>query len=125
MKKSPRTWNRRDFNVVPNGLYTVLKSAGWFSAWRLPAGFRYRAGQLKKPAAPQVHDVPAATFALKTWGRADRQQTAILSQSIVPSTRDRRPLRLAIIVLAATAIAVICLWWFWRMTHAGCYYYCN
>jgi hypothetical protein len=125
MKKSPRTWNRRDFNVAPNGLYTVLKSAGWFAAWRLPAGFRYRVPQPKATASPQARENSAATFARKTWGRGDRQETAILSQSMMPTTRDPRPLRLVLIVLAATAIAVICLWWFWRMTHAGCYYYCQ
>lgn len=125
MKKSPRTWNRRGFTVAPNGFYTVLKSTGWFAAWRLPGGFRYLAGQLKKPAAPRVQSVSAAAPRLKTPGNADRQETNVLSQSMIPSTRDHRPLRFMFIVLAATAITAILLWWLWWMKNSACYWYCG
>ena len=133
MKKSPRTWNRRDFIVAPNGLYTVLKSAGWFAAWRLPGGFRYLVPQSKGTASPKTHENPPAvypterTFARgqKDPGHADSQEMAMLSQGVIPSTRDRRPLRLVFIVLAAAAITAIVLWWMWRMINAPCYYYCG
>ncbi len=36
-----RYWNRREFDVTPNGFFTVLRPSGWFSATRLPEGFRY------------------------------------------------------------------------------------
>ena len=125
MKKSPHTWNRRDFDVAPNGFYTILKSSGWFAAWRLPAGFRYFAAQPKKTAAPRAQNVPAAALQQKPLDHADSQETAILSQSMIPSTRDRRPLRLAFIVLASTAITAILLWWLWWMKNSPCYYYCG
>jgi hypothetical protein len=133
MKKSPRTWNRRDFNVVPNGLYTILKSAGWFAAWRLPGGFRYLVPQPKGTASPQAHENPPAVFpSERTFAReqkaqshADSQKMAILSQGVMPSTRDHRPLRLVFIVLAATAITAILLWWLWWMKNSACYWYCG
>jgi len=125
MKKSPRTWNRRGFTVTPNGFFNVLKSTGSFAAWRLPGGFRYLAGQLKKTAAPQMpEDAPTAPRR-KTLGNADHQETAILSQSLIPGTRDHRPLRFLFIVLAATAITAIFLWWLWWMKNSSCYWYCN
>jgi hypothetical protein len=122
MKKSPRTWNRRNQIVASNGLYTVLKSAGWFAAWRLPAGFRYLVPQPKATAPP-----PKSTFVpgQKARYHADSPETTVLSQSMIPSTREHRPLRLVFIVLAATAITAILLWWLWRMKNSACYYYCG
>jgi hypothetical protein len=125
MKKSPRIWNRRGFTVAPNGFFNVLKSTGSFAAWRLPGGFRYLAGQLKKPAAPRVQNVPAEAPRQKAAGNADSQEAAILTQSMIPSTRDHRPLRLLFIVLAATAITAILLWWLWWMKNSSCYWYCG
>lgn len=39
-------WNRREFTVAPNGYFNVLKANGWFAAFRLPVGFRYRFGKV-------------------------------------------------------------------------------
>lgn len=39
------SWNRRGFEVTPNGFFTVLRSSGWFPAFRLPGGFRYLLGE--------------------------------------------------------------------------------
>jgi hypothetical protein len=133
MKKSPRTWNRRDFIVAPNGLYTVLKSAGWFATWRLPRGFRYVVPQSKRNASSSAHRDPVAAFpsertftqTQKAPGHSNSQEAPILSQSVIPSARDHRPLRLMFIVLAATAITAISLWWLWWMSHAPCYWYCS
>jgi hypothetical protein len=126
MKKSPRIWNRRGFTIAPNGFFTVLKSTGSFAAWRLPGGFRYLAGQLRKTAAPRAQNIQAAALRHQTPGNSDSQETAtaILSQSVIPSTRHDRPLRLVFIVLAATAITAISLWYLWWMSHAPCYWYC-
>jgi hypothetical protein len=122
MKKSPRSWNRREFSVTPNGLFTILKPTGWFATARLPGGFRYLVGQSKRTASLQAHENstenPTAAFPPKsTFGpeqkaidHADSQETAILSQSMIPSTHDHRLMRLALIVLAATAITWLFLW---------------
>jgi hypothetical protein len=121
--KSPRYWNRREFTVTPNGFFTILKSTGWFSTVPLPGGFRYRVGQSKGTASPQAHENPtenptaAPPLELtsvpeqKALDHADSQETAILSQSMIPSTHDHRLMRPALIVVAATAITWIFLWW--------------
>jgi hypothetical protein len=115
--KGSRTWNRRDFAVTANGFFTILKPTGWFATVRLPGGFRYLVGQSKGIASPQAHESPTAappSDSTSVPGRkapdhADSQETAMLSQSMIPGTHHR-PMRLALIVLAATAIASIFLW---------------
>ena len=117
--KSPRYWNRREFAVTPNGLFTILKPTGWFSAVPLPGGFRYLIGQPKGIASPQAQENLAAAPPpestsmpeQKSLDYADNQETAMLSQSMIPGTHDHRLFRPALIVLAATAITWIFLWW--------------
>jgi hypothetical protein len=117
--KGPRSWNRREFAVTANGFFTVLKPTGWFSAARLPEGFRYLTGRSKGSAAPRADEnstaalptEPTSVPELKALDHADSQETAMLSQSMIPSTHDHSPTRPALIVLAATAITAILLWW--------------
>jgi hypothetical protein len=107
MKKSSRSWNRREFDIRPAGYFTVTKSAGWFAAWRLPGGFRYlfpQSGEAKAPAA-----APASAFTPNE--KAIDQGRAILSQSMVPVRDDQGLMQLVLIVLAAAAITFALLWW--------------
>jgi len=121
--KSPRSWNRREFAVTPNGFFTILKPTGWFSAVPLPGGFRYFVGQSKGTASPQAHENPTENPTTapppestsvperKALDHADSQETAIPLQIVMPSTHDHHLMRPALIVLAATAITSILLCW--------------
>ena len=109
-------WNRRDFDVTLAGFYTVLKPKRWFSALRLPGGFRYRikgAGPesptlaSKLPPAPGSISSPKLNSADHTAG----PETAIPFQLTTPSTPDRHLARPALIVPAGIAITVAALWW--------------
>ena len=97
---SPRTWNRREFNITQNGYFTILKSAGWFSAVPLPGGFRYLRGETKGAAAP-----PAISSA-----SSDGSAATIQLQTVDSDTSGRHLMRLALIVVAATGLAWILLW---------------
>jgi hypothetical protein len=101
-----RTWNRREFAVTPNGLFSILRPTGWFSTVRLPGGFRYRVGLTEKTEFPLSHENPTKN----ALGNADGQETAILSQTMKLSTPDYRLVRTVLIFLAATAITLIVLW---------------
>jgi hypothetical protein len=119
----PRSWNRREFAVTPNGLFSILKPTGWFSTVRLPGGYRYLVGLSKGNASPQAHENPTENPTAppspvsisepvqKALDHADSQEMAILSQRIIPSAYKHRLMRQALIVLAATAITSILLWW--------------
>lgn len=114
--KDPRTWNRREFSVTPNGYFTVLKPTGWFSAVPLTGGFRYQLGLPKGATFPQAHENPAAAPASASVpgqmapGHAGSQQTTIRLQTIESTMPDRRLMRPALIVLVATALTWILLW---------------
>jgi len=120
---NPRTWNRREFSVTPNGYFTVLRPTGWFSSVRLPGGFRYQIGLSEETEFPQAQENPTQNPATaspteltyiseqKALDHADSQETAILSQTMKLSTPDHRLLRLALVVLAASAISYLILWW--------------
>lgn len=116
---NPRTWNRREFSVTPNGYFTVLRPTGWFSSVRLPGGFRYQIGLSEETEFPLAQEDATATSPSestsmpeqKALDHADSQQTAILSQSMIPSTQDHRLMRTALIILAAIVISYLILWW--------------
>ena len=95
----PRTWNRREFDVTPNGFFTVLRSSGWFSTVRLPGGFRYLIGEPKRAAAAKADENP-------TGGQA----TGVPWHFMQPGAQEHRPARLVLIALAAVAITGILLW---------------
>jgi hypothetical protein len=121
--KSLHTWNRRDFSVGPAGWFTVLKPTGWFTASRLPGGFRYLGGQPKGTASPQAHENPVGnptTAPPNEWtsvpeqtvqGHADGQDTTMLLHTMELSRQDHRFMRPVLVVLGATAITSILLWW--------------
>lgn len=113
------SWNRREFSVTPNGYFTVLRPTGWFSSVRLPGGFRYQVDLSERNEYPLAHENPeAAPPSTSTFGsehkaldHTDSQQTAILSQSMVPSSHNYHLMRTALIVLAAIVISYLILWW--------------
>jgi hypothetical protein len=119
---SPRSWNRREFAVTQNGYFTILKSTGWFSAAPLPGGFRYLTGKPKGAASPRMPEntaeKPAATSdpgsigvsKQKPPGHAGGRQATIQLQTIDSRTPGRHLMRLALIVIAATALTWIGLW---------------
>jgi len=120
--KDSRTWNRREFSVTPNGLFSVLRPTGWFAASRLPGGFRYlvreseRATTLITPEKPAEMPAGAPGFASesvpmqKAPGNDGLQQATILSQSLEMNTPHHALMRLALIALAAAAITSAVLW---------------
>lgn len=102
--KNPRTWNRRDFNVTPNGYFTVLKPAGWFAASRLPGGFRYLVGQAGAKVSPR----PASAARQITSGGSE---TTLRLEVMEPIAHDHPLMRPALIVVTAVAITSFLLWW--------------
>jgi hypothetical protein len=102
--KNLHTWNRRGFSVASAGYFTVLKPTGWFAASRLPGGFRYVGGQAKAIASPQDHknSVGNPTAAHQDgWTSVPEEW----------STQDHHLMRTTLVVLGATAITSILLWW--------------
>jgi len=102
---NPRIWNRREFDVTPAGFLTVLRPTRWFSAARLPGGFRYLVGPSKRTKPEQTlpeHEDP---------GHAGNLETAIPLQIMPPATRDRDPMRAISVVLTAAAITFALLSW--------------
>lgn len=85
-----RSITRRGFEIGTAGWFTVLKPNTWFPASRLPGRFRYRSS------------APAGTTSM------DR---AISLRITLPTTKDRRLVRSALVVLAAAAITSALLWW--------------
>jgi hypothetical protein len=85
-----RSITRRGFNVGTAGWFTVLKPNTWFPASRLPGRFRYRSSRSAETTAVDH---------------------AISPRIIIPSTKDRRLVRSALVVLTAVAITSALLWW--------------
>jgi hypothetical protein len=102
--KSPHIWNRREFNVASAGYFTVLKPTGWFAASRLPGGFRYVGGQAKAVASRQGHEISVGN-------PTAAHQHAWTSVPDEWSTKDHHLMRSALVVLGATAITSVLLWW--------------
>ena len=96
----PRTWNRREFNVTTTGWFTVLRPTVWFSASRLPGGFRYLIGPSKRTQPEQTAPDHAAS-----------QESAIPLQIVPPDTHDRHLVRAALVVLTAAATTLALLLW--------------
>ena len=102
----PRSWNRRGFDVTPNGFFTVLKPSGWFAASRLPGGFRYLIGYSGK----EPHRL-AAMPAEKGLGGGAAEQPTIALHLIEESRGAHQLLWFLLLVLAAAAITLGMLWW--------------
>jgi hypothetical protein len=109
--------------MVATGWFTTLTPKKWSAASRLSGGFRYPVGQSKDAQSPQAHESslrnptampppePTSEPAQKLPGHTASLDTAILSQSMIPSTQDHRRMRTALIVLAATGGTLAVLWW--------------
>ncbi len=98
--KGPGSWNRRSFDVTPNGYFTVLKPTRWFPTVRLPDGFRYLIGESGKPKR-QLGDQDGPSSPLGGVG-----QETIIDFQLVGSTDGKRSLlRVGLIVLGAIAIS--------------------
>ncbi|HEY1985690.1 MAG TPA: hypothetical protein VGG85_09790 [Terracidiphilus sp.] len=91
-----RSITRRGFNVGTAGWFTVLKPNTWFPASRLPGHFRYRNSQ------------SAETTAVN---RADSREPTKSPQIMIPTSKDRRLMRPALIVLTAMMVTSGLLWW--------------
>jgi hypothetical protein len=91
-----RSVNRRGFRVGTAGWFAILKPNTWFPASRYPGQFRYRGSQ--SAGSPTVD-------------HAAIHVTTIAPRIILLSTRDRRLMRPALVVLAAIAITLVLLWW--------------
>jgi hypothetical protein len=99
-----RSVNRRAFSVEPAGYFNVLRPSERFTASHPPGQFSYLPGQSKGTALPLAYENPATA--------------APFELTSVPDQNDlgyHRPLRPALIVLAATALTLFLVWW-----SAGC-----
>ena len=85
-----RSITRRGFDVGTAGWFTILRPNTWFPASRLPGRFRYRSSPSAKTTAVDQ---------------------AISVNILIPSTKDRRLGRSALVVVAALAITSALLWW--------------
>lgn len=106
LAKSLHTWNPRDFSVASAGYFTVLKPTGLFAASRLPGAFGCLRGQRMR-LSPQLNDAPRQ----KSSHHADCEETTPRLQTIEPAIHHHPLMRPALIVLGATAITSILLWW--------------
>jgi hypothetical protein len=91
-----RSITRRGFNVGTAGWFTVLKPNTWFPASRLPGRFRYRSSQSAETTAVD---------------HADSRQMTNSPQIMIPTTKDLRLMRPALIILTAMMVTSGLLWW--------------
>jgi hypothetical protein len=117
-----RSVNRRGFRVGTAGYFNILMPNTWFPASRLP-GASAISWANPRTAVAQEHENPTENSTAapppdltsapeqNALDHAASQETAFLSQFIRTSTQGHRLLRFALIVLAATALAWILLWW--------------
>jgi hypothetical protein len=108
-----RSWNRRETNVTQAGYFTVLKSTGWFSAFRLPGGFRYL---IKGPPTPDCLQKPGGVTSAAGQDRRGGEGPQASVELAMPWARERRLLRMAWVAIAGVTITLGLIWWLW---HAG------
>ena len=84
--KIRRSLTHREFNVRSAGWFTVLKPDGWFPALRLPDRFPYRSSQSAETTAVD---------------HAGGRRTTNSPRIMIPSTKDRNLVHLALVVLTA------------------------
>lgn len=100
-----RSVTRRGFDVGIAGYFTVLRPTRWFAASRLQQGdVHYHVDQSGAPER-------------KAPGNTGSQEMAIPLHLVESGARDRRPMRLALIALAAAAITYALLWWMMGAKH--------
>jgi hypothetical protein len=91
-----RSITRRGFEVGTAGWFTVLKPNTWFPASRLQGRFPYRGSPSAETTAVD---------------HAGSRGTTIAPRIIIPSTKDRNLVKLALVILTAIAITSALLWW--------------
>jgi len=114
-----RSVNRRGFRIESAGYFTVLKPNTWFAATRLSGGFHHLLGQSKGNAVALGHENPTAAFPPASASVPERKalvhtgsrEAAMPSLIVISGAQNHRLMRPATIVLAATAITWIFLWW--------------
>lgn len=94
--KIRRSITHREFSVRSAGWFTVLKPDAWFPAMRLPGKFHDHSGQSVETNAVD---------------HAGSRENTIWPQIMIPTTKDRRLMRPALIVLAAMMVTSGLLWW--------------
>lgn len=92
---------RRGSTTQSIGFYSILNANRWFPASRLPDSAEYPSPLAKSLASPPRPDAlpPGA------------QEPPFLSEIAQFTARDRRPVRTALIVLAAIVIVLLALRW--------------
>jgi len=103
----PGSWNRRGFDVTPNGFFTVLRSSGWFPTFRLPGGFRYLIGE-SGVSRPRSVGAPRLPGDVRSAGI---QTEVALRQIDAEPWGMRALLRGALLALGATALTFALLLW--------------
>jgi hypothetical protein len=105
--KRPGPWNRRGFDVIPNGFFTVLRSSGWFPAFRLPGGFRYLIGE-PGTNRPRTDGAPTR----QVIGQSVGIQTEIILRQIDAEPLGARVvLRGVLLAMVASALTLALLLW--------------
>lgn len=106
---------RRGYTVGTAGFFTITSPNRWFAASRLPEDFPF-AGQSKETAAPSANELNAR-------GYVEGQPAELPADFLEESKPDRYTIRLALVFLGATAIALALLWWFFKIAirHGGFY----
>ncbi|MGA3130050.1 MAG: hypothetical protein ABSD59_04570 [Terracidiphilus sp.] len=112
----PRSWNRREFDVAQAGYFNVLRPTRWFSAVRLPGGFRYRLKGAEPENPAMAATLPPAPGSLSSpkldlAHHAVGQGTAIPPQFALLGTERIRLVLPVSIVLVAIAIMYCMVVW--------------
>jgi hypothetical protein len=94
--KSRRSVIRREFSVRSAGWFTVLRPEAWCPPFRLSGRFRDRGSQSVETTAED---------------QAYGCQMTNSPQIMIPTTKDRRLMRPALIVLTAMMLTTGLLWW--------------
>ena len=102
-----RSVTRRGFTVGTAGMFTIVSPNRWFAASQFPESFQPFGGRSKAAAAPAV-------AAVKPPYRMDGHATTS-PQILVRSAQDRCPMRFALVLLLAAAVALFILWWFFHI----------
>lgn len=106
---------RRGYTVGTAGFFTITSPNRWFAASRLPEDFPF-AGHSGETTAPSADEGKAP-------GYVEGQPAELPADFLEESKPDRHTMRLALIFLGATAVALALLWWFFKIAikHGGFY----
>jgi hypothetical protein len=107
---------RRGYTVGTAGFFTITSANRWFAASRLVEDFPSVTDHTKKTAAPSADELKASAY-------VEGRPAEIAADFLQESKPDRHTMRLALVFLAAAAIALTLLWWFFKIAilHGGYY----